>query len=95
MENKAFLLELPVAIGGIIYNKLFPTHPQVVIGYRIGRMMDEEDYKYEEDYSQDCAYIQYASGVIELSVPITAFGRTIFLTEEEAKSAALVSKIKF
>jgi len=87
VKNKEFSLKLPVPIGGVVYDTYFPSSAQVVIGYRIGRMTGEDDCEYEDGYPEDCAYVQYAMAGVESSAPITEFGRTIFLTEEESKCA--------
>lgn len=36
-------LKLPVEIGTDVYDVDFPQYPQRVIGYRIGRMMGEDE----------------------------------------------------
>ena len=36
-------IELPVEIGTVVYEADFPRYPQYVIGYRIGRLMGEDE----------------------------------------------------
>lgn len=50
--------KLPVPIGGTVYEREFPKYSNMVIGYRIGRMMGEEPENYEEDYEPDVWYLQ-------------------------------------
>ena len=45
MDKRIF--EMPVRVGGVLWLK--PFH---VIGYRIGRMMGEDEEDYEEDYPE-------------------------------------------
>ena len=94
MENREeiednVVFELPVPIGGTVYESDFPIYPNRVMGYRIGRMMGEDEEDYEEDgYEDGVWYIQYARGGIDTSAPISAIGESIFLTQEEAEHAA-------
>ena len=85
------IFEMPIPIGGTVYEKEFPKYPNMVIGYRIGRMMGEELEDYEEDYEPGVWYIQYARGGVESSAPITEIGESIFFTFEEAELAAAQS----
>lgn len=86
MKDNTF--EMPVAIGGVVYDEDMPTLPQEVIGYRIGRMIGEDEWEYEEDYKPDTWYIQYERGGISTSLPISQIGTSIFLTMEEAIAAS-------
>ena len=52
------ILQLPVEIGTIVYEADFPRYPQRVIGYRIGRMMEEDEEEFEEDYEPDELYME-------------------------------------
>lgn len=78
-------LELPVDIGTVVYDLDFPRYPQRVIGYRIGRMMGEDDEEFEEEREPDELYMEYEGGGISGSSPVSAFGKTIFLTSKEAE----------
>ena len=49
MDKRIF--EMPVRVGGVLWLKDEPYKPFHVIGYRIGRMMGEEE---EEWYMQLC-----------------------------------------
>lgn len=80
-------LELPVEIGTIVYDIDFPRYPQRVIGYRIGRMMGEDEEEFKEEREIDELYMEYECGGISGSSPISCFGKSIFLTREEAKEA--------
>lgn len=82
MKEKKF--EMPVAIGDFVYDICRPTLPQEVIGYRIGRMMGEEEWEYEEGYKPDTWYIQYERNGVSTSSPISELGESFFLTREEA-----------
>lgn len=72
-------LELPVAIGGRIWDIDFPECSGYVVGYRIGRMIGEDTEDYEEFYEDGELYIQYAIGGIECSCPVSEIGKTLFL----------------
>lgn len=86
MKNNTF--EMPVAIGGVVYDEDTPTFPQEVIGYRIGRMIGEEEWEYEEGYKPDTWYIQYERNGISVSSPVSQLGISFFLTREEAIKAS-------
>lgn len=78
---------IPVQVGGFIWDKYDPNTPKVVIGYRIGRMMGEDEEDYEEDFPSLEWYIQYGNGGTECSVPISEIGVSIFLSQKEAMAA--------
>ena len=59
-------LVLPVAIGGRIWDIDFPEMSALVMGYRIGRMMGEDDADYEESYVDGELYIQYTIGELKV-----------------------------
>lgn len=82
------ILKLPVAIGRRVWDVDFPERSALVMGYRIGKMMGEDDDDYEESYEDGELYIQYAVGGIECSSPISSIGETLFLTKDEAIRAA-------
>lgn len=85
MNNLTLLL--PVSIGGRIWDMDFPERSALVMGYRIGRMMGEDDWDYEESYEDGELYIQYTMGGIECSSPVSSIGKTLFLTKDELKRA--------
>lgn len=87
-KNKTLILELPVAIGATAYDLDFPEYPLVVIGYRVGRMMGEDEEEFEEEHGKKELYVEYSGCGMEMSVPISEIGKSIFFTQEEAKSAA-------
>jgi hypothetical protein len=76
-------LVLPVAIGGRIWDIDFPEMSALVMGYRIGRMMGEDDADYEESYEDGELYIQYTIGGVESSSPVSSIGESLFLTKDE------------
>lgn len=76
-------LVLPVAIGGRIWDIDFPEMSALVMGYRIGRMMGEDDADYEESYKDGELYIQYTIGGVESSSPVSSIGESLFLTKDE------------
>ena len=76
-------LVLPIAIGGRIWDIDFPERPALVMGYRIGRMMGEDDADYEESYEDGELYIQYTIGGVEGSSPVSSIGESLFLTKDE------------
>ena len=49
-------IELPVEIGAFVYEADCPRHPQRVIGYRIGRMMGEDEEEFEEEGYEEEGY---------------------------------------
>lgn len=79
------ILELPVEIGTVVYESDFPRYPQRVIGYRIGRMMGEDEEEFEDERETGMLYMEYEGGGISGSSPVSAFGKTIFLTSKEAE----------
>lgn len=81
-------LELPVEIGTIVYEADFPRYPQRVIGYRIGRMMGEDEEEFEEEREPDELYIEYEGCGMSGSSRASMFGISIFLTREEAERAS-------
>lgn len=88
MVKKTF--EIPVRIGGKLWFKDSPYEPYHVIGYRIGRMMGEDEEDYEEDYPEEEWYIQLCGNGEEWSTPISDIGENLFLTQEEAIKARSV-----
>lgn len=87
-ENMKKTIELPVEIGTVVYESDFPYYPQRVIGYRIGRMMGEDEEEFEEDRETDELYMEYEGCGISGSYPASEFGKSIFLTREEAEQAS-------
>ena len=78
-------LELPVEIGTVVYDADFPRYPQRVIGYRIGRMMGEDEEDFEEDRETDELYMEYEGCGMSGSYLVSEFGISIFMTREEAE----------
>lgn len=81
-------LELPVEIGTVVYEADFPQYPQRVIGYRIGRMMGEDEEEFEEERRTDELYVEYEGCGLSSSSPVSKFGKRIFLTRKEAEQAS-------
>lgn len=81
-------LELPVEIGTIVYEADFPRCPQRVIGYRIGRMMGEDEADFEEDCEPDELYMEFEGCGMSGSFLASRFGKSIFLTSKEAEKAS-------
>lgn len=81
-------IELPVEIGTVVYEEDFPRYPQRVIGYRIGRMIEEDEEDFEEDYEPDELYMEVEGGGMSGSFRASGFGKSIFLTSEEAERAS-------
>lgn len=81
MDKRTF--EMPVRIGGALWLKDEPYKLFHVIGYRIGRMMGED----EEDYPEEEWYIQLCGNGEEWSTPVSDIGESFFLTQEEAIKA--------
>lgn len=78
MANNTF--RIPIPIGHPIY-EVNNGHIEEyeVIGYRIGRMMGEDQEDYEEDYGDyDGWRIEYGRDEIEGSSPISAIGNYLF-----------------
>lgn len=87
--HKDGLFEMPIPIGGYVYDKNFPIFPQMVMGYRIGRMMGEDQEEYEEGgYGDGAWYIQLTGQIGETSAPVTKIGTSLFKTRDEALQAA-------
>lgn len=85
-KNKELFLNLPVAIGGTVWDKDFPDEQFTVIGYRIGRIMGEDEDDYDdgdEEYEDEEFRIEYAGAGREMSSPVSEIGRSVFLTREE------------
>lgn len=81
-------LELPVQIGAVVYEADFPQYPQRVIGYRIGRLMGEDEEEFEENHEVDGLYMEYEGCGMSGSSPVSEIGKRIFLTQKEAKQAS-------
>lgn len=81
-------IELPAEIGTVIYEADFPRYPQRVIGYRLGRLMGEDEEEFEEEREVDELYIDYEGCGMSGSSPVSRFGKSIFLTREEAEQAS-------
>ena len=79
--------EMPVEIGGCVLNSDDPFEPYFVIGYRIGRMFDEDEEDYEEDYPELEWYVQLSSDYGDVSTPVSDIGRDFFITQDEALQA--------
>lgn len=74
-------------IGSYVWGSDDPYEPYFVIGYRIGRMFDEDEEDYEEDYPEPGWYIQLSSDYGEVSTPVSDIGRDFFITQDEALQA--------
>lgn len=85
------ILELPVEIGTIVYEADFPRYPQRVIGYRIGRMMGEDEEEFEEDYEAGELYMELEGCGMSGSTRASEFGKSVFLTSKEASHASLAN----
>ena len=81
-------IELPVEIGTVVYEEDFPRYPQRVIGYRIGRMMGEDEEDFNEENELDELYMEIEGCGMFGSFRASSFGKSIFLTSEEAERAA-------
>ena len=81
-------IELPVEIGTVVYEADFPRYPQYVIGFRIGRLMGEDEEEFEEERKADELYIDYEGFGMSGSSPVSRFGKSLFLTSEEAEKAS-------
>lgn len=86
MEKNPRIFEMPVPIGGYVWDIYNPKIPQKVIGYRIGRMAGEDEEDYREDFPELEWYIQYDDDGVESSAPVSEIGVSIFLTQEEAEN---------
>jgi len=78
------ILKLPVAIGKQVWDIDWLDRPALVTGYRIGRMMGEDEEEYEDRYNDEELYIQYTTGSADHSVPVSELGEVFFLTKDEA-----------
>lgn len=84
--------EMPVRIGGLLWLKDRPYEPYHVIGYRIGRMMGEDEEDYEKNHPEEEWYIQLYGEGIEWSSPVSNIGEIFFMTQEEAIKARSAKK---
>lgn len=75
MKKEVF--EMPIPIGGTVWEKDFPALPQKVMGYCIGI----------EEFDSEVWYIQYGLGGIKTLAPISEIGVSIFLTRDEMMAA--------
>ena len=73
----------PVKIGDMVWDNDF-GHPQGydVTGFDVGRTMDNE-----VEHSELFVYCESWGGTITFSFPVSAIGKTVFLTREEAEKA--------
>lgn len=85
--KNTFEMPMPVKIGGCVWGLENPYEPYFVIGYRIGRMMGEDEEDYEEDYPESGWYIQLSSDYGEMSTPVSDIGCDFFITQDEALQA--------
>ena len=79
------LVTIPCDIGDMVYNVTdYQVVPYEVIGIRYGQTIYQDDFRKKDEK----IYIECLrkSGVIRMSAPITEIGRTIYLSENEAKS---------
>lgn len=86
--NESIILKLPAAIGTAAYDIDFPEYPLVIIGYRIGRIMGEDEEDFEEDHGKKELYVEYSGCGMEMSVPVSEIEKSVFFSQKEAKSAA-------
>ena len=80
--------KFPCRIGDIIYEIGFRKIPipQEVTGFRIGNLMgDDEDN--EDQYSDTEWNVDLKARGMKSSVRLSEFGKTLFLTKEEAEKA--------
>ena len=80
--------EFPCRIGDIVYEIGFGRIPipQEVTGFRIGNLM-EDDEDNEEEYSDTEWNVDLKTRGMQSSVRLSKFGKTLFLTREEAEKA--------
>lgn len=72
----------------MVYETDFPRYPQRVIGYRIGRIMGEDEEEFEDERETEELYMEYEGCGMSGSSPVSRFGKSIFLTREEAEKAS-------
>ena len=82
------ILKYPHNIVAVVDEADFPRYPQRVIGYRIGRMMEEDEEEFEEDYEPDELYMEVEGCGMSGSLLASRFGKSIFLTSAEAARAS-------
>lgn len=87
-QKKAFIVEFPIPIGTTVYDSDFPLYPHKVIGYRIGRMSEEDDGEFTDEHGLDEPYMELSGWGTSSSCPLSEFEKSIFLTREEAIRAA-------
>lgn len=81
-------LELPVNRDGGVYETEVSRHPQHIIGYRIGKMMSEDEEGVAEDRKSEKLNIEYEGYRMSGSSHILEFGKRIFLARKEVEYAS-------
>lgn len=81
LDNGVILL--PVEVGDTVWDNDFgDPKSYTVTGFDIGKTMDD-DVEHRELF----VYYQNWNGSITCSAPVSIFGKTVFLTREEAEAA--------
>lgn len=90
LEDQGKLLKLPVWTGATVWDNSFgKPRNYTVTGFSFGKIGKEKD---NTDELQ--VYYQNYNGTIRCSCVVSEIGRTVFLTEEEAKAALKDSQDK-
>ena len=88
-EMGELTVNLPCNKGDVVYDINHDCIIELtVIGFRFGRMSNEnEDDKFYFPRNEWCVQCESNNGIIHVSVPISKFGKTFFLTKEDAEQA--------
>lgn len=88
LEEKNLLVKLPCKVGDVVYDINHGSKIELtVIGFRSGRMSndDEDDELFQdEEWRVEC---EANDGGMAASVPLSELGKTVFLTEKDAKQS--------
>ena len=73
----------PCKVGKIVWDNDFGRPcSYIVTGFDIGKTLDDE-----ENHREMFMYYENHNGSVQCNCPITQFGKTVFLTREEAEQA--------
>ena len=88
LQEQGLLHKFTCKVGDTVYEIIRGMIvPSMVTGFRIGKMMGEDQDEYEEDYEENTWYIQAENGMSSQSFPLSAVGKTYWFTREKAQAA--------
>lgn len=88
LEERGLLLKLPCKVGDTVYEIAHDAVNRLrVTGFRLGKMMCEDDEEFEEEHIKDEWYFEAEGPWYDCSRMLSDFGKAVFLTKQEAKQA--------